>query len=418
MSLYGMMRTGVSGMAAQANRLSTLSDNIANSSTTGYKRARTEFSSLVIPSTPGMYNSGGVSTTVMNMISKPGAIQYTTSVTDLAVNGNGFFVVQDQAGTQFLTRAGAFVPDSNGQFVNASGFKLMAYDTSSGDPQVTANGFGGLSVVTINNNSLSASPTTSGVFSANLPAQADPVDPLELPSLNDPASTSTSKSSIVVYDNLGGEVLLDVYYSKTADNEWEVAVYNQADATNGGFPYANPALATETLTFDATTGKLDTASATGLSLTIPDGQAFELDLSEMTQLNADYEVMQAVADGNAPSPIEQVEIQADGRVVAQFGDGSLKELYRIPLATVQSPDRLNTLSGNVFGVSQESGSVRIGFAGESGLGDVLSGALEGSNVDIAEELTNMIEAQRSYTANSKSFQTGSELVELVVNLKR
>ena len=104
MSLYGMMRTGVSGMASQANRLSTVADNIANSSTTGYKRARTEFSSLVLPSTQGSYNSGAVTTTVINSISQQGRLQYTTSVSDLAVDGNGFFIVQDAGGNSFLTR--------------------------------------------------------------------------------------------------------------------------------------------------------------------------------------------------------------------------------------------------------------------------------------------------------------------------
>src|SRR6476619_6891513 len=107
MGLYGMMRTSASGMAAQANRLSTVADNIANSSTTGYKRAYTEFSSLVLPSTPGSYNSGGVTTNVLNSISKQGALQYTTSTTDLAVDGNGFFVVRDASGSPFLTRAGS-----------------------------------------------------------------------------------------------------------------------------------------------------------------------------------------------------------------------------------------------------------------------------------------------------------------------
>ena len=125
MSLYGMMRTGVSGMNSQANRLSTVADNIANSSTTGYKRASTEFSSLVLPSTAGSYNSGGVTTTVVNAISKQGALQYTTSVTDLAIDGDGFFVVEDPSGTSFLTRAGAFVPDKDGYLVNTAGYRLI-----------------------------------------------------------------------------------------------------------------------------------------------------------------------------------------------------------------------------------------------------------------------------------------------------
>jgi flagellar hook protein FlgE len=111
MGLYGMMRTGVSGMAAQANRLATVADNIANSNTTGYKRAYTEFSSLIIPGTQGNYNSGGVKTSVRYAISQQGPLQFTASSNDLAISGDGFFVVKDASGSPFLARAGTFVPD-------------------------------------------------------------------------------------------------------------------------------------------------------------------------------------------------------------------------------------------------------------------------------------------------------------------
>ena len=110
MSLYGMMRTGVSGMNAQANRLSTVSDNIANASTTGYKRSSTEFASLILPNVTGNYNSGGVTTSVRYANSQQGDLKYTTSGTDLAIKGDGFFVVTNGSGQPFLTRAGSFVP--------------------------------------------------------------------------------------------------------------------------------------------------------------------------------------------------------------------------------------------------------------------------------------------------------------------
>src|SRR4029078_7966914 len=122
MSLYGVMRTGVSGMNAQSNKLSTVSDNIANVNTTGYKRASTEFSSLILKSGSGNYDSGAIETQVRYAITDPGHVQFTTSTTDLSVHGNGFFVVSDTSGNNFLTRAGAFVPDSNGNLVNAAGF--------------------------------------------------------------------------------------------------------------------------------------------------------------------------------------------------------------------------------------------------------------------------------------------------------
>lgn len=419
MSLYGMMRTGVSGMEAQANRLSATADNIANSSTTGYKRAGTQFSSLVIPGSTGNYNSGGVTTTTRHAISESGILQYTTSSTDLAVDGDGFFVVADTNGTPYLTRAGNFVPDADGHLVNAAGYTLLGYSFANGTPSATANGFAGLEPVTISQTGLTATPSTTGDFYANLPHDADIVAAANLPSANASTATYTAKSSIVTYDNSGAEKLLDVYFTKTADNTWEVTVYDQSQATAGtGFPYSSGPLATETLSFDATTNKLTSASATDMSIPVPNGGTVDLDLSQSTQFAADYSVYDAKVNGNPPSSIQDVKIAGDGTVYAQFDDGSLRALYRVPLATVESPDNLQTLTGNVFAATADSGDPTLGFPGDGKLGDIKSGALENSNVDIAQELTDMIEAQRTYTANSKVFQTGSDLMDVLVNLAR
>ena len=422
MSLYGMMRTGVSGMNAQANRLSTVADNIANSGTTGYKRSSTEFASLIIPSAGGNYNSGGVTTSVRQAISQQGDLKYTSSGSDLAVNGDGFFVVQAPGGSPVLTRAGSFVPDGEGRLVNAAGFYLMGYSFANGVPSAAANGFGGLEEVTTAQQELIATPSTEGLFTANLPASADIVAPGSLPSTNLAGSTYSAKSSLVVYDNLGGEVTLDIYYTKTAANTWQVAVYNQANASpNTSFPYlpvGSAPMATQTLSFDGTNGKLTTASAKDITVPIPNGGSFKMDMAKMTQLSETYTLIKAEANGNAPSGIEGVEISTDGTMYAKYENGTYKALYRIPLATVQSPDQMRSLAGNVYAPSNDSGGVEIGFPNEGGLGAMVSGALENSNVDIAEELTNMIESQRSYTANSKVFQTGADLMDILVNLKR
>jgi flagellar hook protein FlgE len=414
-----MMRTGVSGMNAQANRLSTVADNIANSGTTGYKRSSTEFSSLIIPSTSGNYTSGGVTTTIRTSISQQGDLRYTSSGSDLAINGDGFFVVQNSSGTPYLTRAGSFVPDGQGNLVNAAGFYLMGYSFAAGPPAATANGFGGLERVSIAQNQLLAVPSTQGLFVANLPVGADDVPLAQRPSQNAANATPTQKTSLVVYDNLGSEVMLDIHYTKTGPNTWEVAVFNQAGAAPGApFPYApGSLLTTASLTFDATTGKL-TAPTGGVNVAVPNGGTFNLDISGLTQLGMEYTELRVEANGNAPSGIESIEIGSDGTMYAQYENGSFRELYRIPLANVQSPDRLNSLPGNVYTPSADSGDLQMGFPGSGGLGAMISGALENSNVDIAEELTNMIESQRSYTANSKVFQTGADLMDILVNLKR
>ena len=241
MSLYGMMRTGVSGMNAQANRLSTVADNIANAGTTGYKRSSAEFASLIIPNATGNYTSGGVTTSVRYATSQQGDLKYTSSTTDLAINGDGFFVVQDPSGSPFLTRAGSFVPDGDGRLVNAAGFYLMGYNAANGLPSAVTNGFGGLEPVLVSQTELTAVPSANGIFTANLPADAAIVPPANLPSANTATSQYSAKSSLVVYDNLGSEVLLDIYFTKTGANTWEVAVYNQADATAlTSFPYGAP----------------------------------------------------------------------------------------------------------------------------------------------------------------------------------
>lgn len=387
MSLYGMMRTGVSGMAAQASRLSTVADNIANSGTTGYKRSKTEFSSLLVPSTNGAYNSGGVKATVQYSVSTQGVLQYTTSTTDLAIDGDGFFVVQDSNGQPFFTRAGSFVPDDQGNLVNAAGYMLLGYSYANGPPVTSANSLAGLEPVNIRQSGLKMAPTTAGVLAANLPANA--------------ATSDSFKKSVAIYDKVGNTVLVELTFTKSAANTWDIT---SPDAT-----------APVTVTFDPATNQL-TANAS-MTLDFPaDNQTISLDMN-FSQIADDFTV-DAEVNGGAPSTIQSVEIDADGTVYAQYEDGSFSPLYSVPLASFTSPDRLQILSGNVFAESADSGPMQIGIAGKDGNGKVASGALENSNVDIAEELTNMIQAQRSYTANSKVFQTGSELMDLLVNLSR
>lgn len=413
MSLYGMMRTGSSGMNAQASRLSTVADNIANSGTTGYKAASTEFSSLLLPSVSGNYNSGAVQTDIRYGISNQGALTYTSSATDLAINGDGFFVVQDSSGVPYMTRAGSFVPNSTGELVNAGGYKLLGYPYTEESPTPVVNGYAGLEPVKISSEGLVATGSTLGTFFANLDASAD-----VLPAWSAVGDDFTHKTSIKAFDTLGNEVIFDVYFTKTADNTWQMDVVDQDSGTviQGGI----------SLAFDTTTGELDAASlalaevampATTAAGTPPNMLAMTLDFTSLTQLNYDFTI-KAEVDGNAPSEVEKIQIAEDGIVYAQYKNGDLLPMYRLAMATVQSPDQLRVISGNVYAQSNDSGIVILGFPGANGMGSVTSGALESSTVDIAEELTRMIESQRTYTANSKVFQTGSDLMDVLVNLKR
>ena len=409
MSLYGVMRTGVSGMAAQSNKLSTVSDNIANVNTTGYKRASTEFSSLILKSGSGNYDSGAVETHVRYAITDPGHMSFTTSTTDLAVQGNGFFVVSDPTGKQqFLTRAGSFVPDSQGNLVNAAGFYLMGYPGAV--TGISTNSTAGMQIVNISQAQLQAQPSTLATVNGNL-------DPSAAIIAGPPGPGSfSSKSSIVAYDNIGRPVTLDVYMSRTATaagvDTWQVQVYDSA----AGTPMAG---GLGTFTFDTTAaGKgAMVGPPTSLTVNVPGGSAFTVDMANVTQVASSFSFKTTV-NGNAPSSVEKVDINDKGIVNAVLENGTMLPIYTIALADVPSPDNLTPEVGNVYSVSLDSGNLQIGSAGVGGFGVIKSGALESSNVDLADELTSMIESQRGFTANSKTFQTGADLLDVVVNLKR
>jgi flagellar hook protein FlgE len=420
MGLYGVMTTSVSGMSVQSDRMGTVADNIANINTTGYKAASTEFATLIAEGSVAEYVPGSVSTVARRAVSQQGDFTYTKSATDLAVSGNGFFMVQSSDGTPYLTRAGNFVPDSNGDLVNAAGFQLLGYNLLDGSSSSVINSAAGLQVVSSSSLGMKATASTSGSFSAILPSDAAITAPTDLPSANASTAAYGGKTSIVAYDNLGHQVTLDVYSAKTANNTWDVTVYNAAGASaSGGFPYAaGSQLTTATLNFDPTTGALTSASPQALSLAIPNGANLSLDISKMTQLASAYTPEQGTANGSPPTAVDRLEISKDGTVTAVYKDGSRVDAFRIPLATVASPDNLTAISGNVYSTNKESGDLQLGTASSGGLGSVISGALESSTVDLASELTTMVQAQRNYTANSKVFQTGTELLDVLVNLVR
>lgn len=421
MSIFGMMRTSVSGLSAQASKLSTVGDNIANASTVGYKKASIEFSSLVLHDHGGKYSPGGVESDIRYGISQQGALSFTSSQTDLAVSGNGFFVVTDGQGQSQLTRSGAFVLNGESELINASGYKLMGYSAANGTAQAAINGTAGLEAVSLNGLALTATSSTSGLLSANFPADGTVVAAADLPSANAATAAPTAKTSIVSYDNLGREIVLDIYASKTAAETWEVAVFNRADAATGStssFPYGAAALATQTFAFDATTGQLTGASASTISVPLPNGGPLVLDMAQSSQLATDFEVGEIEINGNGPAGVSGIDLGEDGTLYAIYENGARVPTYRIPLANVASPDMLTPTSGTLYGLSAESGDLQIGFPGESGFGTIVTGALEQSTVDIADELTSMIEAQRSYTANSKVFQTASEILDVLNSLKR
>jgi flagellar hook protein FlgE len=409
-----ILNTSVSGMLADSNWLSSISQNVANANTTGYKNAETEFSTLVDQVSTAAAG-GGVMTTTRNLNTLQGNVVSSSTATDLAVQGSGFFVVSDSSGATYLTRDGSFVADASGNLVNSAGYYLMGNDVQSGSAP-PANALSTLQKVNVNSAGETATPTTSASIAANLPSSATPIAAADLPSANSASSTYTDMTSLVVYDNLGGAHTINLYLANTGANTWEVDAFDASKAaTGGGFPYSSGPLATATLTFDPTTGSLSSGSP--LTIPVPDGQTMSLDLSNLTQLAASFSVSCATANGNAPASLQGVSIAANGTLSFDYTNGASIAAYDIPLANVASPDNLTSVNGNAFTANAASGPVYLGTANAGSFGTIDSSSLESSTVDLATELTDMIQAQSAYEANSKVFQTGANILDVLNGLK-
>ncbi|WP_363346655.1 flagellar hook protein FlgE [Methylocystis echinoides] len=410
MTIFGLFNTSIMGMSAQSNALSNLSENIANVSTTGYKRATTQFLTVLNGYQDANQFGGGVTTRSRYDVSSQATIATTGNASDLAIRGKGFFVVSDSAGGVFLTRAGSFAPDSQGRLVNTAGYYLMAAPTGT-QPDALSN----LQVVRIHNDRLYSAPSTSAVLSANLPATSAIVAAADLPSANAATSTFTAKSSLTIYDNVGAAKVLNVYFAKTAAETWEMSIYDAADATSGGFPYANPALLTQTLTFDPANGSILTG---GTATITPTGAStITVDLSNTTQLGAPFVVNYVNSNGNAAGAVRLVNVGSDGVLSYQLDNGQLVSAYTIPLAEVRAPTELFNFTGNVYVPNRDSGEISVSSPGAGGRGTIVASSLESSAVDLATELSAMIIAQRCYTANTQSFQTTSEILQVLNNIK-
>ncbi len=409
-----ILNTSVSGMLADSNWLSSISQNVANANTTGYKNQETDFSTVVDAvsnTTPG----GGVTTSLRSLNALQGNIVSSTTSTNLAVQGSGFFVVSDSSGDLYLTRNGSFVADASGNLVNSAGYTLMGSVVQNGSAP-PANALSSLQKVNVSSSGETASPTTSASITANLPSTATPIAAANLPSVNSATSTFTDQTSIVAYDNLGGAHTINLYLANTGANTWEVDAYDASTASpGGGFPYSSGPLATGALTYNPTTGALSSGSP--LSFTVPGGQTMSLDLSNTTQLAAAFSVSAATVNGNAPANLQGVSIASNGTMSFSYTNGASVAAYDIPLANVASPDFLTSVNGDAYQASASSGPVFLSSAGSGSMGSIESSSLESSTVDLATELTDMIQAQSAYEANSKVFQTGATILDVLNGLK-
>ncbi|MDP6353028.1 MAG: flagellar hook protein FlgE [Alphaproteobacteria bacterium] len=450
MSLTGALFAGVSGLNAQSQNMAAIGDNLANASSVGYKRNSTRFSTLVTESgAAGTFSPGGVRAAPFAAVGEQGQISTSTSPTDLAVSGNGFFVVNslsDGTGEFLYTRAGSFVPDSTGNLRNTAGVFLQAWQLDA-NGAIPATNAALSSVQTINVGQIggTASPTTRTEFGMNLDADqaisAYVAGDMSLNNVTPALGTSPQFfRTFQIFDSLGSAHNLTVGYIKTATNAWAVEVFaNTATEVTAG----NGLLESGTITFngdgtvDATTtaASLTTGSVnatTGeLNSTVPitwtngaNASTVQLDWGTdnrtdgVGQFAAPFSVAFVNQNGAAVGQLSSVDVDEEGVVIATFNNGESQRLFKIPLATFADPSSLSSRTGNTYAETDGSGSFNLREAGSSGAGDFVPSALEAANVDIAEEFTDMIVTQRVFSANTRVITTADEMLEELVRIIR
>jgi len=419
MSIYGAMFAGVSGLTAQSNALGMISDNIANVNTIGYKGTSARFSTLVTQAaTQTTHTPGGVSSSPYSFINRQGLLQGSSSGTDLAVAGQGFFVVNESANPGFgddfyFTRAGSFNPDQNGNLVNAAGYYLQGYNLRNGTPPPSASTFTGMETVNISNLSGSAAASTFIGLGVNLPSTA--------------AVTDTHSVTAQVFDSLGNAHDMNITFTKTAANEWSWAA---SDPTlDGGATSSGTAVGSGNIIFD-TDGTPLTISPTPPSITLSGfttgagNASIALDLGTiggtdgLTQFAGNFTISNIDQDGVRFGNYTGINISDQGIVTALFDNGQRLDIYQLPLGMFRNPNGLESKSGNVYLETDRSGNFQLNLAGNGGAGDIVPGALEASTVDLAEEFTKMIITQRAYSANTKVITTADEMLDELIRVKR
>ncbi|CNH45119.1 flagellar hook protein FlgE [Yersinia pekkanenii] len=385
------------GLSAVTEQLNTISNNIANSGTKGFKSGRAEFASMYAQSQPlGVAMSG-----VSQSISKDGSLEKTGIATDLAIAGSGFFVVKNSAGDTTYTRAGMFSTDNNDKLINSGGMKLQGYPTDAAGNLQT----GIITDLEISSTGLAAKASSQLEIMANLQAGANPpaISPFN------PTSQSSYNFSMTsnIYDSLGTPHSLNQYFIKQmTPGEWKVE-YAVDNTMVPGISHSlefdqHGLLKTSTAKKHGATGTFSPAGAANLTI--------DIDYSGTTQFNGESIATRNKSDGYTAGRKNGEKIENDGSVYATFSNGERKLQGKLVLANFANPNGLASQSGTTWSATSKSGSALLGLPGSGLLGNIETGALESSNVDLTAELVGLMTAQRNYQANTKIISTNDSMM--------
>lgn len=421
--------TAVSGILAASADLGIIGNNIANSSTAGFKSSKAEFTDLYAASllgTPGTAIGQGVALNSVTQDFSQGNIEFTNNSLDMAINGSGFFTLSD-GGVATYSRAGAFQLDRDGFIVNASGLQLQGYPTDDEGNLVGELGPLQLSTALVEPKGTGEASITANLDSRDLPAEAwnpdgagGALNGFALPPVLPKSDQFNASTSLTVYDGLGNPHVLSIYFAKGAgENTWEART--AIDGVEIGGATAIP--------FEAN-GQLGEANKP-LLLNIADwqplnangvangaaAQAFSVDLSSFTQFGASFAVSTVQQDGYTTGQLRGLEIDDTGVLFTRYTNGQSRQQGQIAIASFTNPNGLQPVGDTAFVETFSAGSPTITTPGLSGTGLLQSGALEGSNVELTSQLVRMIVAQRNFQANAQMIQTEDAVTQTVINLR-
>lgn len=423
MSLIGAMFSSVSALNAHSSALGMISDNIANVSTIGYKATHASFSSLVTPQGTNFYSAGGTRAVPLSAIDRQGLLQASESNTDLAISGQGFFVVTQNnsptaADPRFYTRAGEFSTDTQGFLKTPSGYYLQGWKTdANGEPLA-----GNTSIVTalepvrVSGGAGAATVTSNIEFDLNLPASV--------------AVGDTQSTTVQVFDSLGVGHDVTLTWEKTAANEWTVtatapdatSVDENAVGGNAGWSVDIVFNGDGTpLTFDG--GATPPALALGGWTSGANDTVMNINLGTpnetggVTQFSSNYSVTGVNQDGRPVGTFFGVNVDQNGIVSALFDNGESLKMYKLPLATFANPNGLEAKNGSVYAETDLSGGVFLRSAADINSGTIVTNSVEASTVDLAQEFTDMIITQRAYSANTRIITTADQMMEELLRIR-
>ena len=413
----GSFSIALSGLNAASTALNVVGNNLANLNTTGFKSSAALFHDLMASLEGSAQVGGGVSTPLTQRDFSQGSIQLAGGAFNAAIEGNGFFMVHDSSGHTLYTRAGDFHLDANGNLVTSTGEFVQGWNATGG----VVNSSGAVGNVAVPANAL-ANPSATTAFTMNLNLDASAVNG---------AASGTFSAPIQVIDSLGNTHTLTVTFTKqTAANSWKYEIFAPGEDLASGTAGKPTSVGTGTLTFDAS-GKLTSpAPPNPISVTVTglaDGAA-DLKMnwniydssskSQLSQFASASALSGSSQDGIAAAQVTQVAVANGGQIVAQYSNGARLVVGQLAMASISNPDSLVAVGNNNFQLGAGSATPVVGASGTGSRGTIEAGALEASNVDIAQEFTNLIVYQRSYQANSRVITTLDELTQDLLNMKR